>query len=750
MSSRDEKFLNQGLSVIGNKVYANIDSGWKIQGLINDLNESIFIENGIISFTFDSSFDAIKDAITPIINLETKDLSNNNISWSVSNGVNYGGSIVKTVGVPPLITVVPFKNPNDDAKIDVVKLSAQVGGGLPDLGYDSFDPILYGNNSVDIEITYDFSSFYVTYTNTEKAYGLIDLGTPNVEYISNVPFSLPGDIEGIDFNQDGSELYLISDNTNTVYQYSVPTTFDLTTTVNTPSQFTPYKYHGTNFSDIKISKNGERMYLLDRGNNKVRQYNLSDSFDITTAEILEFYHEADDFGEFGFISDSANKMFSLKNNIVYSWDLSEPYRISSAEYSPSKNISLGNYRSTFTTFGYTTYGGGQPFFTRSFLGGGFWRTRYEHIAPLRTICFSKDGRYMYTASGIAIFNGELERYVLSTPWDISTASRDERILHEFGISTAQNYERNYKDNEITDIKISDDGSAFFILDKYTASLYQFNLSTPYSLDSLSFTIKPVPKVAYVGGYDYKYSLSQIPNPTPTDPYISENYIHSLDFYDSGRKIYIINDSDVYSYSLQDPFNISSVSFIGNTHLSYLDKPSSSINVRGEYLYLHNRNITYQLNLDSSFSNSYNDKSLLINSTNNITSIDINDSGNTMYIGGDNDDIHKYSLSDNYEIYSANLDSSLQSTQGLTNLQGLCVKEQIDKIFALDNSGFIYEVDIRDSFSSSLFNGTIYQTTGNHTAHTDIAFNNNGDLFFISGNSGIDTYRTKTNFNVKPI
>ena len=124
----------------------------------------------------------------------------------------------------------------------------------------------------------------------------------------------------------------------------------------------------------------------------------------------------------------------------------------------------------------------------------------------------------------------------------------------------------------------------------------------------------------------------------------------------------------------------------------------------------------------------------------------------MYIGGSaSDNIHQYELSDPYEIYSASYIKSFDTPSDITNLQAISVQENSEKMFGVNTNGFVYEFDMDiANLDSSQYNSVFFQPTGNNTAVTGMRFNPTGDFFYLGGNSGIDAYRTKNNFRVKPL
>ena len=99
----------------------------------------------------------------------------------------------------------------------------------------------------------------------------------------------------------------------------------------------------TNSSDIYIKPDGTRIYIIDIVNIAVYEYHLSTAWDISTASYqyaksISGYHATGSHGLF--FSPDGTKMFTCGGNeYVVQWTLSTPWSITSATFSEGKDVS---------------------------------------------------------------------------------------------------------------------------------------------------------------------------------------------------------------------------------------------------------------------------------------------------------------------------------------------------------------------------------------------------------------------------
>ena len=90
-----------------------------------------------------------------------------------------------------------------------------------------------------------------------------------------------GVVSGIYFHPEGTYFYISGSGADAVHQYSLSTAWDLTTTSFVQS-FSVSSQTGTP-NGISFNQNGRQMYIVEQTNDSVLEYNLSTPWDISTA-----------------------------------------------------------------------------------------------------------------------------------------------------------------------------------------------------------------------------------------------------------------------------------------------------------------------------------------------------------------------------------------------------------------------------------------------------------------------------------
>ena len=136
---------------------------------------------------------------------------------------------------------------------------------------------------------------------------------------------------GLAFNPDGTKMFIVGTNPDTVFQYSLTTGFDISTAAYTGKSFSVSE--DTNPEGIEFYPDGTQMFIVGETNKNIFQYSLSTAWDITTAS----YTSGDSFGvssqdgkpeEIEFSSDGS-KMFLVGkgNDKIYEYTLSCYYGV---------------------------------------------------------------------------------------------------------------------------------------------------------------------------------------------------------------------------------------------------------------------------------------------------------------------------------------------------------------------------------------------------------------------------------------
>ena len=209
---------------------------------------------------------------------------------------------------------------------------------------------------------------------------------------------------------------------------------------------------------VFFKDDGTKMYITGVSGDDVNEYNLSTAWDVTTATYdSAFSVSSQETSPFGlFFKDDGTKMYvgGTTSNAVNEYNLSTAWDVSTATY--SQNFSVSAKTTLF-----------------------------------RGVSFKTDGTKMYVLGGAT--DGEIYEYSLSTAWDVSTSTFSQE-LSVLGLESAAE-----------DIFFKDDGEKMYILGNASNAVYEYHLTTPYTL-SLPASVEngPTQPVAYEDRVTYEF------------------------------------------------------------------------------------------------------------------------------------------------------------------------------------------------------------------------------------------------------
>jgi DNA-binding beta-propeller fold protein YncE len=351
--------------------------------------------------------------------------------------------------------------------------------------------------------------------------------------------------EDLFFSDDGTKMYIIGNDSDVVYQYSLSTAWDISTASFTPATTEYFSVAAQDILPISVffKPDGTKMYVVGDTGNDVNEYDLGTAWDITTAVFLQLFSvAAQETNPQGiFFKDDGTKMYVIgqAGNDVNEYTLSTAWDISTAVFSQSRSVSVG---------------GLEPDPTGLF--------------------FKDDGLKMYVTGFSA---DRVYQYNLSTAWDVSTAVTKIPLLNV----SAQ-------DAEPTGIFFKPDGTKMYILGNTGDDVNEYDLTLPWSVGSAVFLrlfsvaaqeLAPTDLFfrddglkMYILGDDgndvNEYTLSTAWNISTASfvrafsVFTQESAPQGISFKDDGTKMYIIGTSgdDVNEYNLSTAWNISTAVF----------------------------------------------------------------------------------------------------------------------------------------------------------------------------------------------
>lgn len=414
--------------------------------------------------------------------------------------------------------------------------------------------------------------------------------------LSLAPFTSNG--HAFEFSADGTKMYLLNANIGKVLQFSLRTPWNISSSTYDNISL-DYSTEDTNVKDLRISTDGQHLYIVGRSSVKVHQYNLSSAWDLSTAQYdSQFFGVStqDSLPTSIHFGDNGSKLylFGSSTSRVYQYTLPTAWDVSSASYD-SVNIDLSGYDiatghislksdgSEFSFFGmwtmslYTLALGSSwdlssanpsaSIFGVGFMGGG----------SVNSYTVSPNENYLYILGGGT--SRSIFQYSLNVTGDIqSILVPDNKKALGLGALNANPQ----------NIALSTDGSRLFMVGP--GVIYQLDLSVPFDIrtaiysgaslnvsgqdsGSASLTFKPDGSKLYVAGYSndrvYQYTLGTPWNIT-TASYDSINFSiasqdglpYGLAISSNGSKLYMLGRSNkaVFQYTLPTPWSLTGASY----------------------------------------------------------------------------------------------------------------------------------------------------------------------------------------------
>jgi len=500
---------------------------------------------------------------------------------------------------------------------------------------------------------------------------------------------------GADFKTDGTKMYVLGNNTNAVYQYSLSTAWDVSTASYDSVSFS-ISSQTTNPYGIQLRPDGTNMYIVDGTGDQIEEYALSTAWDLSTASHTrsESLTTADATPRGCTIIPDGTKMFmaGLTNDKIYEWTMSTPWNTGTLNQT-------GNASDEMSTVSLNP----------------FW------------VIFNGDGTKMYywTSTADVIY-----QYTLSTAYSLQTATYD-GVYYDPGSETVTIY----------GARFGNDGYNLYLGGQSEDSIFQYNSVSDLQLRTLNMSTGTVFNVTSTE--DTKIALS---NPASSgtisqatmliDGSLSEGYILASDiaYYESKSK-----DVSTEVSSLQGGFFKSD-----GTKMYVVDSAGS--------------NSVYQYALstaDDVSTASYESKSFSF-TTQDGTPEDVffKSDGTKMYmLGRQFDTIFQYSLSTAWDVSTASYDSvSLSVTSQDTAPQSLFFKPDGTKVFITGtgvNRAIAYDLTTAWDVSTASYNSEFFILTSQTNNAKGIEFNSDGNKMFIteSQNDAVHVYALATAWNV---
>ena len=152
---------------------------------------------------------------------------------------------------------------------------------------------------------------------------------------------IDGAPKGIAWNNDGSTMYLVGNDTDSIYSLDCETNFDVRTA--SLSQTLDVSNEDSRPHSVVWNNDGSKLYMTGNYSDSVYSYDCSTSFDISTASFRdERDTSGDDRNPYGMAwNDDGSKMYVVgsDNDSVYEYDCSTSFDVTTASLSSQFDVS---------------------------------------------------------------------------------------------------------------------------------------------------------------------------------------------------------------------------------------------------------------------------------------------------------------------------------------------------------------------------------------------------------------------------
>ena len=393
-----------------------------------------------------------------------------------------------------------------------------------------------------------------------------------------------GNVSGLFFKSDGTKMYLCGYNTDSIYEYNLSTAWDISAA--SYNQSFSVSSQETEPHGIFFKTDGSKMYLIGASSDAVNEYDLSTSWDISTATYSQnFSVSSEDSDPKGlFFKSDGTKMYIVgdQTNTLYQYDLSTAWDVSTASYKEEYGITTteqsptGMYIKPDGSKMYVV--GTQGDDVGEYVLGGF-DVSVQTGTDSTGFFFKDDGSKMYVLGATGSPADAVHEYDLSTSWDIGTAS----FLQSFSVASQETVP--------TNLFFKSDGTKMYVIGAIGDDVNEYNLSTAWDVSTSTYSqnfsfaaqetnprgiyFKDDGTKMYISGVGSdavnEYNLSTAWDVTTAS--YSQNFSvntqetnnRGLFFKPDGSKMYISGTTGdaVYEYDLSTSWDVSSASYVQN-------------------------------------------------------------------------------------------------------------------------------------------------------------------------------------------
>jgi sugar lactone lactonase YvrE len=535
-----------------------------------------------------------------------------------------------------------------------------------------------------------------------------DLRTSGISSISAYPVAAQ-DITsvGVYIGAAGTAMYIVGSTSDTIYQYTLGTAYDVST-ASYSGISSVISARETDPTDITFSDDGTKVYVVGQtgvglpvaSGEYVHQFNLSTAWNVGTAGYSTSFNVSQESAPTGvYIGAAGTAMYVVgtANDTVYQYTLGTAWQVNTASY-------------TNVSFSINTQDAGP-----------------------QSIYFKDDGTKMYMLGST---NDAIHQYSLSTAWNVSTASYENKSLYVGAHEGTSN-----------GLYFSPDGTSIYIVGSGNDRVVRYPLSTAWDISTWVQSF-------YVG------TQETVPN--------------AIYFKPDGTIVYILGTSQdtIFQYSLTTPWDLTTASYTNKSFSITLFEVTPTglhFSSDGTRVYVvgntndrvHLFKLATAWDISTAF-NPYNIKSFSVNSQDTSPQgVYIGADGTAMYIMGDtNNTIYQYTLGTAYDVSTASYSGiSSNITTRETVPQDLTFSDDGTKVYVVGQAAagagliagaeYVHQFNLTTAWNvgTAGYSTSFYVTTQTSSTPAGLTIGAGGTAMYVNNSSNVYQYTLGTAWEV---
>jgi len=556
---------------------------------------------------------------------------------------------------------------------------------------------------------------------------------------------------GLFFRNDGLKMYVSGFDERYILEYNLSSAWDVSTSSYSGNFFDPNS-QAFEPRDIYFKEDGLRMFICDNNSDSIYTYDLSIAWDVSSSTYTGFSKDVSSEGltpSSLFFKNDGSSLFILNSNTnaVFEYNLSTNWEVSDASASYSGTSFSVDSEGILGTAVQGLYF--DPLGTQMFV---IFRNA-EYVAKYNTGLIVKTTGANHTA--ITSTSTNTEFWVDINSMTADDASNDGSVY--YAVST----------DDRTTWKIIDDAEgAERAIVRNNAGTWEYNDATDYGSETwvaasendefyaLEEAVN-IDTARVVENFDLENaSFDNVNFDLSNEDTGPRNLAFKLD----GTKMYTlgISGDNVYQYTLSTAWDLNTVSYdsVSFSVGSEMGSPSGlSFKPDGTKMYIsgEDTNNVFQYTLSTAWdlsTASYDGVSFDVTSEEGDPyAVDFKTDGTKMYITGNSDSVHQYTLSTAWDLSTASYDSvsfSIASEESAP--KGLTFELDGTKMYMVGtgtDSVYQYSLSTAWDLSTASYDGVSFDLSSEADFPFGIAFKDDGTQMYIAGYYNDSVYQYST-------